>query len=562
MKPSAVLGINRTQDGSVCFIDAQGQLWAVQKERLSRVKHHWGKLGDVALYAQHLPQIGAAADVVVECYSSDTEMARIDDYHAELRALVLKQGGSIHQISHHLAHLYSAYFPSGFAASAVMVLDFQGSPARCFTEDYPLPAGWDGDSLEVASFYHCEGGSIRCIAKQLWNGDRRRMVGLGAFYQSLTQMIFPKFEGQEGKVMGLAPLGDATTLDLPPLEVRGHEVFIPDAWHALFRQPGDYFYQADDAERFQRAANLAAIGQKVYEDALLQLADWLHAQTGQTALCLAGGCGLNCSANGKLVAQSPFTEVYIPPAPGDGGTAIGCALYGQIEILGQSSQFRWTENDYLGPEPLIPATLDDHDLTGLIVEQPADLPATVAHLLDGQCAVALFEGRSEMGPRALGHRSILADPRHDAMRVWINRAVKGREVYRPLAPVVLEELAGDYFQVRRPMRFMQYAVQTLPHARTAIPAVVHVDGSARVQMVPAHPVSTYRQIIECFFARTGVPVLLDTSFNGQEEPIVETIADALAAFRKMPLQALALPPFLIHKQARPATWQEESNQES
>lgn len=553
MPRPAILGLNRTQDASACLLSGDVP-WCLQKERITRRKHHWGRLGDLPLYQERM---GFDGDVglVVECYSSDPELHRLAEYHEEIRRRV--GGCEIAHVSHHLAHVYSAFFPSGFPDAAVMVIDCQGSPVRAFTERWDAPRGIAGDWLEVASFYACRGREVECVGKQLWDGDRRLPVGLGFFYLLLTAAIFPGGEGQEGKVMGLAPFGNPDALGLPALIVENQEVHIPAEWFQVLidRERFRYRGMADTAQ-FRLAADLAAAGQQAFEEALLELAVWLHERTGCTRLCFAGGTALNCVANGRLLREGPFTEVFIPPAPHDGGTALGCALYGAVALRGELPRFRW-RNDFLGPQPagLDPAlAAADPDL---VVEEPADLAGRAAEILEQGFAISTFHGRSESGPRALGHRSILADPRPGRMCDWINARVKGREPFRPLAPLVLLDHAAECFDADRPLPFMQFATDVRPHWRETIPAVTHVDGSARIQTVGPDDDSLVRAILTSFHARTGVPVLVNTSLNGPGEPLVETAEEALDLFRRTPLHALVAPPYLVRKRAapeRPADW--------
>jgi carbamoyltransferase len=557
-----VLGINRTQDASVCLMQGSHLLWAIQKERLTRHKHHWGKLGDFRdFYGPRLPWPEQPVDVVVECFSSDEEIAHAERYDAELAATVRLAPGCLRaRISHHLAHVYSAFHPSPFREAAVLVIDGQGSAIADLTEHWSAARYVPGDWRETASWYRADRERVLCIDKQVWNRDddpQGQVGGLGMFYYLLTQAIFPG-EGNEGKVMGLAPHGDADALGLPPLDVQNGQVRVPPAWRAILAEHSRFRYgRAETA--FADCANLAAAGQRAFEQALLAAARWLHAQTGLDDLCFAGGTALNCSANALLLRATPFRRIFIPPAPGDAGTAIGCALYGLVELAGASSAYRWT-HDFLGPPQRrsdVEAALANAD--GLRVEHLADQTALCSRMLDllcGRRVVGLYQGGSEFGPRALGHRSILADPRDAAMRDWINARVKQREWFRPLAPSVLEEYASEYFDLAGPSPFMQFAAPVRPQMIARLPAVTHVDGSARLQTVAraddaSGGPSLLRRLLEGFGRRTGVPVLLDTSFNGKDEPIVETPFDAVAAFRRMPLHALAMPPLLVTKRDEP-----------
>jgi carbamoyltransferase len=549
-----VLGINRTQDASVCLMQGSRLLWAIQKERLTRRKHHWGKPGDVRdLYLPHLPWPERPIDVVVECFSSDEEANRLPLYEEELAAsLRLAPGCRRARISHHLAHVYSVFPPSPFREAAVMIVDGQGSPVSDLTEYWAGAAYVPGDWREVASFYRADRERVLCIAKQLWDRDDARLVGLGMFYFLLTQAIFPG-EGNEGKVMGLAPHGNPHALKLPPLTVEAGQVGMPAPWRELLRERERFHYGQPGVD-FASCANLAAAGQRAFEDALLEVARWLHAQTRLDSLCFAGGTALNCSANERLLRETPFRQVFIPPAPSDAGTALGCALYGLSELAGESCAYRWS-HDYLGPAParldIEAALLDRDDLAIEFLPAMDALCGRMLDLLGSGRVLGLYQGPSEFGPRALGHRSILADPRQAFTRDWINARVKQREWFRPLAPVVLEERAADWFDLPGPSPFMQFAAPVRPHKAAQVGAITHVDGTARLQTVGADDDPLLRRLLQGFERRTGVPVLLNTSFNGKDEPIVETPQEAVAAFRRMPLHALAMPPFLVIKRSEP-----------
>jgi carbamoyltransferase len=549
-----VVGINRTQDGSIAVTRGGSTIYSLQKERLSRRKHHWGRLGDLPrLYRERLPFLDGPIDLVVEGWSSDAEFDRIEEYHEELRqTLDLEPGARIVQVSHHVTHLYSAFHPSPFDVAAGLVVDNQGSRVQHFTDPVDLPAGTDPHLLEVSSFYRCErGGRIECFAKQLWDGDWSRPVGLGCFYSLLTKMLWPEGEGNEGKVMGLAPFGDSDVLGLPPLEVREHEIFIPQEWLKLFDDRDTYRWTGDPSS-FRACADLAAAGQRAFEDALMQLIGWLKKQTGLDAFVFAGGCGLNCSANGRIIREAPFRDVFIPPSPHDGGTALGCAIYGMVECLGLPADFRWT-NDYLGPET-DPAEIERAvaDLpAGLVADMPDDLAAAMVDLLERGRVVALHQGRSESGPRALGNRSIIGDPRRPAMQDYINYCVKGREWFRPLAPLVLADQASRIFDVDRPAPFMQYAALVHEKFRDVYPGITHVDGTARLQTVEPVNSPFLHELMTAWQERTGTPVLLNTSLNGPGDPLTETPEQSIATLQTTGMHALALPPYLIRKVDEP-----------
>ena len=551
----AVVGINRTQDGSVAVARGPAAVYSLQKERLTRRKHQWGRLGDLPnLYLPRMAALHEPVDLVVECFSSDEEIKHIDAYHEEVRNTLRFRGEPrIVTMSHHLSHLYSAFPPSPFPAAAGMIIDAQGSPVRDLTEPtYERGIGEDTppDLLEVSSFYRCERGRPpECFAKQLWDGDWDRPAGLGCFYYLLTRVMFTG-EGSEGKVMGLAPFGEQGTFGLPDLVVDEHRVLIPQEWLAIFAERNRFSHFLGGPGSFTDCADLAAEGQRAFETALLQVTAWLHKQTGAQDLVFAGGTALNCSANGRILRESAFDDVFIPPSAHDGGTALGCALYGMIECLGETSDFRWT-NDFLGPEPdagAVAATVRSAaDDPGLVVERPPDLAAAAADLLQAGYVVAVHQGRSESGPRALGGRSIIGDARHPAMRDFINFRVKGREWFRPLAPLVLAEAAPAIFDVDRPVRFMQFAIDVRPEHRAALPAVTHVDCTARIQTVEPRNTPFLHALLTAFEERTGCPVLVNTSLNRKGNPLTEAPQDSLACLRSTGMHALVMPPFLIRK---------------
>ncbi|WP_087725873.1 carbamoyltransferase family protein [Pandoraea sp. PE-S2T-3] len=547
MRDPVVVGINRTQDGSIAIMHGSSMKCCVQKERLTKRRHDWGKLGDVPLYRSHLPDLRQPVDLIVESYSSDKEYSNLDKYHDELREHLTFQGAPrIIQISHHLSHALSAFPTSPFEDAATMVIDSVGSPlSLCDDPDFVVPQG-AAKHYEVASFYIGRASNLSCIHKQLWDGNRRNPVGLGQFYHLLTQRLFPG-EGHEGTVMGLAPLGAAHTTGLPRLRVEGGDVFIPPEWIAVLTSEA-----CDEAAvSFQHRANLAAAGQRVFEQALLAVTNWLQRETGAKNLCYAGGCALNCVANGVLLRDSQFDQIYIPPAPHDGGTAVGCAIFGLTQERKQLSRWRWT-SDNLGPHQDTSQVSEVAAQHGdLHVSRPTDLVEIVASIVSDGNIVAVFQGGSEFGPRALGNRSILADPRYSVMTSWINQSIKGREWFRPVAPMVLESDATTIFDLTKPSPFMQFAASVRSPFRRQIPGGTHFDNSARLQTVSEDDNPFIHDLLKSFKSKTGVGVLLNTSFNAQGETIVETIEDAVRCFKDTTIHTLVVPPYLIQKSTPP-----------
>lgn len=546
-----VLGINHGRDAGACLMQGRRVLWAIRKERLTRQRHARGSPDDVRdLYLPRLPGLDRPLDVLVE--------SPADGACTQAGAtLVLARGARHACISPHRAQVHGAFHASPFHEAAVLVVGGHGS-VRGADGDPPAGAATPpGHWRQLASCYRAGRERVSCIGKQLWNGDGAHPAGLGMFYARLTQALFPG-AGNEDKVMDLAPYGDARALGLPPLAVDGMQVAIPTSWRALLDDPGRFHFGSARAS-FTDCANLAAAGQRAFEEALLALARWLHARTGLEHLCIAGGGARNSLANGRVLRESPFRRVFVPPAPGAAGIALGCALYGLTELAGHDGDDTGPAarlHDYLGPTPQladIEAALDG--ASDLIVEHPRGRDALCARMLDLLCTgrvVGLYLGRSEYGARALGHRSILADPRRERVRDWINARIKEREWFRPLSPLVAEENAARYFDVSAPSPFMGFAVPVRTSMTPLLAAVTHVDGNARLQTVGPSDEPVLRALLAGFEVRTGVPVLLNTSLSGRDEPMVETPHEAVAAFRRMPLHGLAMPPFLVMKRHEPA----------
>jgi carbamoyltransferase len=550
VKVPVVVGINRTQDASYCVMSGYSIVVAIQKERLTREKHAWGKCGDVATVYREVAPVRGSVDVVVECYSCDSERLNMQRYHDELRAaLELTTTSRVVEISHHLAHVYSCMPFLQSDNAAVMVVDFMGSDVLNMSEDFPGKAMAKPDAVEVSSFYHVSDKQhVRCVGKQLWRRDRKVPVGLGCFYYYLTQLFFPG-EGNEGKVMGLSAYGDGTRLHLPSIEIDGLSVRIPDRWLDIFLNTERGSLAPQRAGYSSYGADLAAAGQRVFEEAMGQLADWVLRSTGAESLTIAGGTALNCVANSYLVRQLGSVPVSLPPAPHDGGTAVGCAIYGAMKVAGVR-RVEWA-SDFLGPEQDSSAIEAAIHAPGLQVTAPENLSEMCAARLANGDVVALYHGRSELGPRALGHRSILANPFDKNTKDFINASIKGREAFRPLAPVVLLSDAAIYFHLASPSPFMQFAVQVRSEWRDKLAAITHIDGTARLQTITdseSHNLFL-ADVLSHFKRLTGIGVLLNTSLNGPGEPIVERPNEAVRLFMSTAIDALVLPPYIILKQS-------------
>jgi carbamoyltransferase len=462
---------------------------------------------------------------------------------------------AIHWVEHHPAHLASTFFVSPFDQAAVCAIDGFGD---FVSTSWGLGRGSSLDVRHRTYFPHSLGVLYLAITQHLGFmgfGDEFKVMGLAPYGA-------PDFVDRIGQLVRLLP-GGRFELDLSYFqhwsgkggmtwddgEPRLERVFT----HKLERLLGPA-RQREDA-LLPRHEALAASLQAVFERAAFHVLNAVHADTGASALCLAGGCAMNSVANGKVRAHTPFTEVFVQPASGDNGTALGAAYWVWNQILHRPRGFVM-RHGYWGPsfEPEAMATAmaarnADLRMQGCGIrtfDRRADLSAWTAERIAAGQIVGWFQGRMEWGARALGNRSILADPRRADMREIINTKIKFREKFRPFAPSVLEEAYERYFVGAVPDPFMVQVYPVRPDQRAAIPAVTHVDGSGRIQTVSRETNPEYWELIQAFEERTGVPVLLNTSFN-ENEPIVLQPAEALDCFLRTQMDVLVLGPHVITK---------------
>jgi carbamoyltransferase len=424
-----------------------------------------------------------------------------------------------HFVEHHLAHEASAFLAAPFDEAAVMTLDGRGE--RTATSYGEL----------------VQGGYRRIGQVPLPNS-------LGLLYERITDYLGFLRSSDEYKVMALASYGKNTFVDVLRDRIRvaddGSYTVAPLDLAALFGQP-----RAKGAPLEQRHFDLAHSLQTVLEETVIELARWLKQRTGADNLCMAGGVALNCVLNGHLRDAGIFREIWVQPAAGDAGTALGAALWTDWCENGRRRAYRM-EHAFLGPE-YSPAEIEQFLLRSkLPYRLLTDVAGEVAALLADDKIIGWFQGRMEFGPRALGGRSILASPLSPSMQQRLNE-IKDREDFRPVAPVVLEEEAPFWFARGARSPFMLFVFDVLPHKAEWIPAVCHVDGTARVQTVNRSQHPLYYDLIKAFQRRTGVPVLVNTSFNTRGEPVVCTPRDAIECFWTSPLDALAIGPFLLEK---------------
>lgn len=535
---SAVLGLNCAHDAAACLSVDGVPVVAIAEERLSRIKHHEGfpiQALDYCLEASGR-SIAEIDCIVVNEYEQTDHGFRL------LRDL----GDStviIQNPSHHHLHAMYAARASGFDDAAVLIVDGSGySYGEYFRHGSellgPEPSDWRMEEAE--SQFALVAGRLELVAKRwgLWEASDPyyRFPSLGHMFSVASQYIFGHMS-HAGKTMGLAPYGDADALDLEIVRCEGDTMTIDTEWILDLPPRSERAAIDDDLSR-----NLAATVQRELERGMLFLADQIGATTGSRHLCIAGGVALNSVANGMIARSGRFDEVFVTPAAGDSGVAVGAALLGH-EMLGGSSQ-QWSGfSDFLGrdhgrrsiDEALQAAS---RFVTWEDLGQEAG-SAAAAELSDG-AVIAWFEGRSELGPRALGHRSILADPRGGDLRDRLNRLVKFREPFRPYAAAILWPEAVDFFESVTFDPFMLTVAVLDIGARKSIPAVCHVDGTCRIQSVGATQLDAFAALLRDFYNRTGVPMILNTSFNVRGEPIVETPHDAIRCFLASNIDALYL----------------------
>lgn len=474
--------------------------------------------------------------------------------------------GPIYFCTHHESHAASAFFPSPFDEAAIITLDGVGE--------------WTTTSWGVG-----RGNKIEL------RGEIRFPHSLGLLYSAFTYHCGFQVNSGEYKLMGLAPYGEPRFADL----IRQHLIDLKDdgsfrldmgyfnycqgltmtndRFHRLFGGPPRH----PDSEPTQRDMDLAASIQLVAEEAMLHIARHVHAKTGLKNLCLAGGVALNCVGNGRILREGPFENIWIQPAAGDAGGALGAALWCWYQHMGKprTPQPRDSQHgSYLGPEYSPAQVREELDVAHAVYETFENTEqlddAIAAELADGKI-VGHFAGRAEFGPRALGHRSLLGDPRNPEMQTRMNVAIKFRESFRPFAPSVVEGKQSGYFDLTAESPYMLLVAPVredkrcplspeeekltglakLKTVRSELPAVTHVDYSSRVQTVSKDRSPRFHAILEAFEKRTGCPVLVNTSFNVRGEPIVHAPSDAYRCFMFTDMDVLVVENCLLRKTAQP-----------
>ncbi len=437
-------------------------------------------------------------------------------------------------VEHHIAHAEAACYCSGFESAAVLTMDGVGE------RDTSILASFTPAGLEIHS-------------------SSRFPNSPGIYYSAVTKHLGFIPDNDEYKIMGLSSYGEPEFLEVFRRIISSTRGKIHLNTQLLDIHMG--VHSAKFSKEVQRVIgprrvpgteitslhmNVACSAQKALEEVGLSLAEYLREVSGMNRLVISGGVGLNCVMNGLIEKESGFDEIFPLPASHDAGTSIGTAVYihrknyPEIPLVPPSSM-------YLGPEFSEEEIRDVMEMARLGWSRPDDLVDKTAELIEQGKIVGLFNGRMEFGPRALGNRSILADPRREDMKDIVNRVVKHRESFRPFCPSCLEQKAHEYFEGCTIARYMNKTYPVLPEKISNIPSVTHVDGTARVQTVTRKINPFYYDVIDNFYKRTGVPVILNTSFNVKGEPIVTTPVDAVRCFYGTGIDVLVMPPFLLFK---------------
>lgn len=577
---TAILGLNAFHGDAAAALVIDGELVnAVEEERLNRVKHCAGFpelaarwcLEDAGLTARDLDHVAVGRDpranigakvvrtilsrpsprYVMERFRNASKVRDVKEHTAAALGVGIDElRADVHNVEHHLAHAASAFFVSPFDEAAVLTLDGFG----------------DFASTMLA---HGRGNSLEVLERVLFPHS------LGIFYTAVTQWLgFPKY-GDEGKVMGLAPYGDPTRhlpamrelvkLDGDLFEL-GLEYFVhhkegvdmtwdeqtPTIGRLYSDRMEEVFGPAREprTELTQLHHDVAAALQAMLEEAYLHLVRTAHRRTGSKNLCLAGGVALNAVANGRIRQETPFEGVYVQPAAGDSGIAVGAAYYVWNQELEQPRGFVM-EHAYTGPQ-YDDAAYDEAIRAGGFSPERMDddalFPFVAERIAEGD-VVGWFQGRMEFGPRALGNRSIVTDPRRHDMKDILNARIKHREPFRPFAPSLLAEAAGEWFEQDYTSPFMVLVYKTRESKRDKIPAVNHVDDTGRLQTVEERVSPRYYRLIKAFGEMTGVPIVLNTSFN-ENEPIVMTPEHAVETFAKTKMDLLVLGNLVVRRNGR------------
>ncbi len=566
-KPVYVLGTGLSHDGSSCLLKDGKVIVAIEKERISRKKHDGGN--DWLTVDYCLKAAGITVNdlsLVVQCANFEKDEIQKDNYRGK-RIFNAACSVPFVNISHHLAHAWSAVGTSPFAECNVMVIDGCGSFYNQCDDLNGAYIPQDIKSTHAAfnekdSFYFFDGKKLNPLFKdfspQFQNHKPVEVFlpttahSIGGLYAMAANYCFGSFE-DAGKLMGLAPYGKKGVYKAALYKLEHGRVWVEEKnIQQYFTNPADPVLKPFN-EHFQYYADIARWVQDETERALLHIFEQRLTMHPHANLCYAGGVALNAVSNTRIIQQLNLNNFYIEPAAGDNGLALGCAFYGWIHVL-QKEKIKHSGSTFFGKEyteeetaSAIKSIVNNHPDKHIVYTKDDDFISATVSLLMQQKTIAWFQLGSEFGPRALGRRSIIADPRINNIKDTINNRIKLREDFRPFAPAVLFEDKDVYFELGLESPYMILLDKIKAEWKEKMPGIVHVDGTCRVQTVKDGSEPFYKLLTE-WKKKTGISVLLNTSFNKKGMPIVETPADALNFFMESELDALVMNNFIISKQ--------------
>jgi carbamoyltransferase len=558
-RPTYILGTSLSHDGSACLLKDGRISVAIEKERITRYKHDGGNDSAAIEYCLKAEGI-SMKDLALVVQNANFGMFKHgnDWWHGPRP---LDGGVPVVTISHHLAHAYSAIGCSQFEEAAVMIIDGCGnSMDECIDLDGAIVPENPSPGLrhlyfEKDSYYILKEGKLTPALKDFspWGAGITQhplyppttMHSIGGLYDAVSRYVFRGME-DPGKLMGLAPYGRPGIYDFEIFDLKDGRVYVRYDWMSNFNQPCRSHQEFK--ARFQYYADIAYWVQKEVERAILYIFDHRYQLAPSHNVVYAGGVALNAVANRRILTESKFKNIYILPAAGDNGIALGCAYYGWLEILKKERVFH-DGRMYLGKTYQSPSIAEQLAKSEGVLEyeEEKDVIGKTAELLASGNVIGWFQDGAEFGPRALGNRSILADPRTPRVRDFINTFIKFREDFRPFAPSVLKEDAAIYFDCDYESPYMILIAPVRPEWRDIIQNVVHKDQSARIQTVTQSISPKYYQLLSAFKKITGVSVLLNTSFNRKGMPIVESPEEAIQFFLSCELDVLVLDKYIVRK---------------
>jgi len=551
-----ILGTHLSHDGSACLIKNGKIVAAIEKERITRRKHDGGNDSAAIQYCLNAEGISIYdLDLVVQNANFEKETLSISNYMGK-RVFPNDYNVPVVTISHHLAHAYSAIGTCPFDACNVMVIDGAGSPYdQC--DDLAGAAIPNLDTIinssqsflcEKNSFYRFD-GKLTPIYKEFSPFNHtipQKAVNMptivhsiGGVYQAVSQYCFGNVD-DTGKLMGLAPYGRKGAMNIPVFELRDGTIYNTLDWRNSLTQP--FVTYEDFKANFQYYADIARWIQDETEKAVLYLFNERQKMSPHQNWCYAGGVALNAVANQRILAETDVKNLYIQPAAGDNGIAIGCAYYGWLEVL-KKERVPHTGYSNFGVTYPINIVADD----GIKVYHRPDWVEDTARLLANGAVIAWFYRGCEFGPRALGFRSILADPRKPGVKAFINREIKLREDFRPFAPAVPREDCTKYFKYDWDSPYMILVNPVKPEWREQLSNVVHLNETSRVQTVTQDSNPAFYNLLKEFEKHSGISILLNTSLNRRGMPIIETPEQALEFFKESPIDYLVFENYIVSK---------------